>query len=93
MDNTDARNPNAMTAFTSSERLDEPDKWRTPVDYRIEALRAASRIVAEGVAVMISRTSKDLTIDDKAAASSTTLLAEQFAKWLEAGESDNMVGD
>ena len=53
---------------------------------RIEALRAASRIVAEGVAVMISRTSKDLTIDDEAVARSTITLADRYVKWLEKGE-------
>jgi hypothetical protein len=48
---------------------------------RIEALRAASRIVAGGMSVGTEPKEGDATVNEF-----TISLAEQFAKWLETGE-------
>lgn len=88
MKNTDARNPDAVTASTpygteAGINLEGPRGSYTVYNqayYRIEALRAASRVVA-GVNPTISKPGHHKII-----LADTIDLAEQFARWLETGE-------
>ncbi len=71
--------------------VDDPGKgfpWPTVADgyeHRIEALRAASRIVA-GIKASGGNPKNIVTRVDMPSAKATIDIAEQFARWLEDGE-------
>ena len=75
---------------TPEECLDVDLQKEVPVEmnfYRIEALRAASRVVAGIYASDGAETTLDAATGQPVGAVASTLaLAEKFAKWLETGE-------
>ena len=84
--NTDARNPDAITAVSDYGTDDEPN-WTAERarNNRIEALRAASRIVA-GMYAGQTWPQDEETGKEVPAHKSALSLAKQFARWLETGE-------